>query len=61
MPVLQHMIFDAHGRLLGVVDFYWPGYGVIGEFDGRVKYEKLRKPGESATDVLMREKSQFKM
>ncbi|MFT3968756.1 MAG: type IV toxin-antitoxin system AbiEi family antitoxin domain-containing protein [Micropruina sp.] len=39
-----------------VADFAWPELGVLGEFDGKVKYSDLLRPGESAADVLMREK-----
>jgi hypothetical protein len=37
MPVLQHRFFDRDG-FVGKVDFWWPTLGVVGEFDGRVKY-----------------------
>lgn len=35
-PVLQFEFFDAEGRM--VVDFWWPEYSLVGEFDGRGKY-----------------------
>jgi hypothetical protein len=38
------------------VDFAWPRFGVFLEFDGRVKYEKLLRPGQSASDVVIAEK-----
>ena len=56
MPILQYEVRDARGNLLGIVDFYWPEYGVIGEFDGRVKYDSLLRPGESPADAVVREK-----
>lgn len=56
MPVPQHEVRDASGRLVGRVDFAWPELGVYLEFDGRVKYEKLLKEGERASDVVFREK-----
>lgn len=37
-------------------DFAWPELRVLGEFDGKVKYGELVRPGETATDVVMREK-----
>lgn len=37
-------------------DFAWPDLHVLGEFDGKVKYDRLLRPGESASDVVMREK-----
>ncbi|WP_026919640.1 type IV toxin-antitoxin system AbiEi family antitoxin domain-containing protein [Gordonia shandongensis] len=36
-------------------DFDWDGV-VIGEFDGRVKYERYLRPGERPLDALLREK-----
>jgi len=36
-PVLQREIRDADG-FVGRVDFWWPEAGVVGEFDGKVKY-----------------------
>jgi hypothetical protein len=38
------------------VDFAWRKYGVFLEFDGRIKYERFRRPNESLEDFLMREK-----
>ena len=55
-PEPQVEVFDEHGNLLGIVDFLWPGLGVFLEFDGRIKYEQHRRPGESLADYLMREK-----
>lgn len=55
-PDLQHDVFDASGRLLGRTDFYWEQARLIGEFDGKIKYERLRRLGESATDVVVRER-----
>lgn len=55
-PLLQHPIADRHGELLGVTDFAWPDLGVLGEFDGAVKYGELRAPGQTPEQVLMREK-----
>ena len=41
----------------------WRGrqYGVFLEFDGKVKYERLLKDGESASDVVFREKQREDM
>lgn len=38
------------------LDFAWPDMGVWVEVDGRAKYEAWLAPGESATDVVLREK-----
>ncbi|MBO4241128.1 hypothetical protein [Pseudonocardia alni] len=55
-PVLQHPVLDERGHRIGVVDFWWPDHGVVGEFDGLGKYGRSRRPGESAADAVVREK-----
>jgi hypothetical protein len=55
-PILQFEVRDSGGNLLGRTDFAWPAYGLLGEFDGRVKYERHLRPGESVADALIREK-----
>lgn len=55
-PVLQHEIRDRSGRFVGQVDFWWPDAGVVGEFDGRIKYGRLLKPGQRPEDVVYAEK-----
>ena len=52
---LQHTFRDDDGEHVARTDFDWDGR-LVGEFDGKVKYEKLRKPGEDATAVVLREK-----
>jgi hypothetical protein len=54
-PVLQHRFFDADG-FIGTVDFWWPELGVIGEFDGRVKYFDPRMSRGDPAAVVYREK-----
>jgi len=54
--VLQYEVRDARGRIVGRTDFAWPDYGVLGEFDGMVKYTRHLRPGESPGDALRREK-----
>ena len=56
MPTPQFVVIDERGQTLATVDFAWPELGVFLEFDGKVKYEKLLRPGESASDVVVREK-----
>lgn len=56
MPEPQYEVKDSAGQILGRVDFAWPELGVFLEFDGKVKYEKLLKDGERASDVVIREK-----
>jgi hypothetical protein len=55
LPSLQSEFRDASGALIARVDFDWDGK-VVGEFDGLVKYTKHRRPGETASDVVIREK-----
>ncbi len=56
MPQPQYKVRDATGKVIARVDFAWPELGVFLEFDGKVKYEKLLKEGERASDVVVREK-----
>lgn len=51
---LQHPIRIELGTVR--TDFAWPSRRLVGEFDGRVKYERLLRPGESASDVVVRER-----
>ena len=46
----------AGGRKLGRSDYGWHGGRLLGEFDGKIKYGRLLKPGESAGDVVFKEK-----
>ena len=55
-PELQFKVFDREGVLLGVSDWGWPDHRLLGEFDGRVKYGPLLKPGQSASDAVFDEK-----
>ena len=61
MPEPQFEIKDASGRIVARVDFAWPELGVFLEFDGKIKYEKLLKPGERASDVVLAEKKREEM
>ena len=56
IPDLQFDVLDNQGRLIGTVDFYWDDFRHLGEFDGKIKYEKLLRPGESPSDCVFREK-----
>lgn len=60
-PVPQYEIKDASGRVISRVDFAWPELGLFLEFDGRIKYEKLLKEGERASDVVLRERDRERM
>lgn len=54
--VPQFPIRRTDGTIIHRVDFAWPELGVFLEFDGKVKYQKYLKEGESVTDVVLREK-----
>ncbi|MGI3779869.1 MAG: hypothetical protein ACRYG2_03750 [Janthinobacterium lividum] len=53
---LQLDVLDLTGDLAGRVDFAWPALGVIGEFDGRVKYGRKLAPGQKPEKALWLEK-----
>jgi hypothetical protein len=58
-PQLQARFDDLRG-LIGWVDFYWPEFHLIGEFDGMEKYSKQqfigeKVPAEVVTDEKIRE------
>lgn len=55
-PEPQVEVHDDRGNLLGRVDFAWRANGVFLEFDGRIKYERYRRPGETLEEFLLREK-----
>ena len=55
-PQCQYKIRDSRGKVVAVVDFAWPEFGVFVEFDGKVKYTALLKEGQSVTDVVLAEK-----
>lgn len=55
-PEPQFEVYDENGVLVAYLDFAWPELGVFLEFDGRVKYEKFRRDGETLDEFLMREK-----
>jgi hypothetical protein len=55
-PIPNYPILDAAGVEIARVDLAWPELGVFLEFDGRVKYETLRRDGESVSDCVLREK-----
>ncbi|SIR68563.1 type IV toxin-antitoxin system AbiEi family antitoxin domain-containing protein [Williamsia sterculiae] len=49
-PTLQHVIRDGDGRELFRLDFLWDKDRVVGECDGRRKFEQHLRPGESVAD-----------
>jgi hypothetical protein len=60
-PEVNYPIYDEWGREVARVDLAWPELGLFLEFDGKVKYEQLLKPGEKASDVVVREKQREDM
>lgn len=60
-PEPQHEVRDRDGNVVARVDFAWPRLGVFLEFDGKVKYLKHRREGESIVDCVLREKRREEM
>ena len=57
MPRLQVGFSDRFG-VIGIVDFWWPEFNLIGEFDGAVKYEDpVFLAGRTPTQALRDEKN----
>ncbi|SDU85612.1 Transcriptional regulator, AbiEi antitoxin, Type IV TA system [Microlunatus sagamiharensis] len=54
-PELQLPVLDGR-HLVARVDFAWPDAGVVGEFDGKVKYGRLLAEGDDVREVVHREK-----
>lgn len=55
-PEPQVPIHDENGVIVAYADFAWRQHGVFLEFDGRVKYERHRRRGETLEEYVMREK-----
>lgn len=55
-PELQYEVYDDRGNLIGTTDMAWPKYRLLGEFDGKIKYGRLLKPGQEPGDVVFEEK-----
>lgn len=55
-PQPQFEIRDAAGTLIARTDFGWEEERHVAEFDGKVKYLRYLRPGESASDAIVREK-----
>jgi hypothetical protein len=55
-PELQQNIYDEDGQFVARVDFCWQEQRTIGEFDGKIKYGRMLKSGQSIEDVLFAEK-----
>lgn len=55
-PEVQYPVHDADGVLIGFADLAWPAHRLLFEFDGRVKYGRLLKPGQTPGDAVFAEK-----
>jgi hypothetical protein len=55
-PDLQVRVLRRDGSLIGRCDFGWEDRRTLGEFDGRVKYGRLLRPGQAPGDVVFEEK-----
>ena len=51
---LQHAVVTDAGVVRA--DYAWLAARLVGEFDGKIKYGRLLRPGESTQDVLVRER-----
>jgi hypothetical protein len=56
LPKCQVPIVDDWGDLIGIVDFYWPELGVIGEADGKLKYRRTLDGRDPKPTTLLDEK-----
>jgi hypothetical protein len=56
-PEPQVVVLDEWGNEFARVDFAWVELKVFLEFDGRIKYERFRREGETLEEFLMREKA----
>ncbi|PRY49391.1 hypothetical protein LY71_106169 [Geodermatophilus tzadiensis] len=53
---LQHPVHAADGTFLGRTDVVWEAERLLGEFDGRVEYGRLLRPGQEPGDAVFDEK-----
>jgi hypothetical protein len=53
---LQYEIRSWDGELVGRSDFAWESDRLVGEFDGKVKYGRLLRPGQDPGDAVFEEK-----
>lgn len=53
---LQFEVRSPVGTVISRTDFAWEEDGLVGEFDGRIKYGRLLRPGQDAGDAVFAEK-----
>ncbi|QKE01301.1 type IV toxin-antitoxin system AbiEi family antitoxin domain-containing protein [Nocardioides marmotae] len=56
VPQLQYAVRDSKGAVVATSDWGWPEHGLLGEFDGQLKYGRLLRPGQDAGSVVFAEK-----
>lgn len=56
VPELQLTVYDGPGLFVARSDFGWTSLRTLGEFDGREKYLRLRRAGETIEAFILREK-----
>ena len=55
-PEPQLVIRSPTGTFVARVDFGWKEQQTVGEFDGKIKYGRLLKPGQRIEDLVAEEK-----
>ncbi len=55
-PTLQMEIANEAGQQVAICDFGWRDDSVVGEFDGKIKYGRLLKSGQTPGDAVFAEK-----
>jgi hypothetical protein len=55
-PIPNYPIRDRTGKIVYRVDLAWPELGLFLEFDGKTKYLRHLREGETAVDAVVREK-----
>jgi len=53
---LQYEVLDERMRVVARSDFCFKEHRTLGEFDGKIKYGRLLRPGQTAGDVIYAEK-----
>jgi hypothetical protein len=54
-PIPQYEVWN-NGFLVGRADFGWVEFRTLGEFDGKEKYGRMLKPGQTPADAVFAEK-----
>jgi hypothetical protein len=54
-PITQYEVWN-NAVLIGRADFCWEKFRTLGEFDGKEKYGRLLKAGQTVADAVFEEK-----